>query len=162
MLTAQQINKMSTKEIVAKIAKLTKVSKIELSTLTRDELKVALTNMVSHPEDTAAVNCFDMVLFFIYGDDGADEDVIAATADYEESSENKLNDEDKLMFELHPEEKNVGRPSQFEDAKLRKAFRHHARKIARKAGKCWEKHDEDYIVDGQLISWVEYVKEHSA
>lgn len=180
-MKTMNITKMSTVEIINKIAKLTNVSKIELQTLTRDELKIALTNMMANTDKIEAVTSFDDVLYFVYGDDGADEDVIDAIADYEESYEGKVDDElyatltddedivtdgqideSKLMFELHPEEKTVGRPSTFNDKKLRKAFRHHARKIATKLGKCWEKQGEDYIVDGELISWVEYVANHSA
>lgn len=185
MLTTQKIAKMSTNEIVAKIAKLTNVSKIELQTLSRDELKTALTNMIATPEKIEFVTNFDDVLFFVYGDDGADDDLADVIADYEETYEDKVDDElyatltddedydddyphfnadGSLMTEeqLNPKEKTTGRPAKFNDQKLRKAFRHYARNIAHKAGKCWEKDGDNYLIDGELISWEKYVAEHTA
>lgn len=162
MLTTQKIAKMSTNEIVAKIAKLTNVSKIELQTLSRDELKTALTNMIATPEKIEFVTNFDDVLFFIYGDDGADDDLADAIADYEETYEDKVDDELYTTLTDDEEVKSVGRPAKFNDQKLRKAFRHYARNIAHKAGKCWEKDGDNYLIDGELISWEKYVAEHTA
>lgn len=165
------INKMGTTAIVNKIVALTNkvVTAIELQTLSRDELKTVLTALTNTPDVIDCIYNFDDILTIVYGDDGADADVVEAIV-AEKTIEEKLAecfiDDENLFGEDGADEDvvtvKVGRTAQFSDAKLRKAFRTMARAKAKAAGVDWEKVGEDYIVNGELISWANYIAEKAS
>lgn len=141
------ISKLSTKEMIAKLAKMTGMNKGELETKTRDELKATLAGEIELQtrvaEDAAFID--DVNLF---GDDGADEDIVVPEV-------KEILPEDCIATEPK------GRTAKYDDKKLRKAFRHYARRIANKKNVNWVQQGEDYIVDDELISWAKFVEDHA-
>lgn len=160
-----KLNKMSTKELIAKFAKLTGIAKDVAATKTREELKAELEMTLRLTEVEAMID--DTNLF---GDDGADEDIIVEKTIEEKLAECEIDDtnlfgddgaDEDIVTETTVEETAKGRTAKFADSKLRKAFRHFARRLATKKNVAWVQVGEDYEVDGEIISWETYVADHT-
>lgn len=157
-----KLNKMSTKELIAKFAKMTGITKDEAATKTRDELKAELEMQLRLAEVEATID--DTNLF---GEDGADEDIVTEKTIEEKLAECEIDDTNLFGDDgadediVTTDETAKGRSAKFADKKLRKAFRHFARRLAVKKNIAWVQVGEDYEVDGEIISWEKFVADHA-
>ena len=181
--------KMSTKEIVNKLNKMTDVPVEIIEAMAREDLVIHLTDLLNG--DTDAPDFYNAVMGelgtpvdenYVPGATLTDEEIEAIKAnmdvvDDELDSPNSMSQNEAasartiapdVTDEILPEDciakadAPVTNRVKFEDPKLRKAYRTKCRSIANKLNVVWEQTEAgDYIIDGKLYTFADFVVNHN-
>lgn len=169
------VKKMSTTEIVNKLHKMTDVPVAAIAQMSREDLVIHLTDLLNG--DTDAPDFYNAVM-------GTNNDTVAQTFEAVTEVMDTLEPEVvKAVLQgikahidtLQPEtdevlpddciakaDAPVVNRTKFEDPKLRKAYRTKCRAIANKLNVAWQQTPEgDYIVDGKLYTFADFVANHN-
>lgn len=166
--------KMSTKEIVNKLHKMTDVPVDAIESMTREDLVIHLNDLMNG--DTDAQDFYNAVMGLT-----VDNNEMPANVDEAHNDETELylpgltaeaieamQTTPVVTDEVLPEDcvAKADAPAtnraKFEDPKLRKAYRTKCRAIANKLNVAWQQTEAgDYVIDGKLYTFDDFVANHN-